>query len=404
MSKIINETGVSEGPLTTSLTSLTSPDLLLNEVDQRVVKIRPMATPIDQISRMGGTRKANSMVVDYYSVESKETMAEIVTGYAGGVYEGSVFSLDTSNNALFAPSSTVLVPEALVGEGPKQPLVLYVVDAPLGEPLKVVAVNAGTDCPTIAAGHHAVCMGRAAAELDVQTAQFEALPKKQRNLCQIFKAQVEESTVQRLTDKEVGWHFSDQEEVAVVDLRMGIEKSLLFGVQERLLHPVTHEEILLTGGIWHQAGREWRYTSKTDMKEGVQALLRESFTGSGGSRRKVLVAGSDLIDRLNSLDYVKVIGAGDKVSRWGIDFTELQSKYGSLYVAHCETFDRCGFPGCGMVVDPQYLTKYAFIPMSAQRLDLKKSGQRNTDAVVITEASCLVLRYPDAHVRVVFDE
>ena len=28
------------------------------------------------------------------------------------------------------------------------------------------------------------------------------------------------------------------------------------------------------------------------------------------------------------------------------------------------------------------------------------NGQRNTDAVVMTEASCLVLRYPEAHTRI----
>ena len=31
----------------------------------------------------------------------------------------------------------------------------------------------------------------------------------------------------------------------------------------------------------------------------------------------------------------------------------------------------------------------------------KSSGQRNTDALVLTEASCLVLRYPKAHMRIV---
>lgn len=37
----------------------------------------------------------------------------------------------------------------------------------------------------------------------------------------------------------------------------------------------------------------------------------------------------------------------------------------------------------------------------AENLDLRSSGQRNTDAVVITEASCLVLRYPESHLRLI---
>ena len=61
---------VVDGPLTTDLTHEGSPDLLLNEIDQQIVKIRPMSTPIDQISRFAGSKHSGSMVVDYYSVET----------------------------------------------------------------------------------------------------------------------------------------------------------------------------------------------------------------------------------------------------------------------------------------------------------------------------------------------
>jgi hypothetical protein len=70
-------------------------------------------------------------------------------------------------------------------------------------------------------------------------------------------------------------------------------------------------------------------------------------------------------------------------------------------VVHSETFDLCGHSDDGIIIDPEYLQKYSHIPFSAMVLDLKKSGQRNTDAVVLTEASCLVLRYPEAHMRIV---
>ena len=41
-------------PLTTDLADQASPGLLRNEIDDRIVKIRPMSTPLDQISRYGG--------------------------------------------------------------------------------------------------------------------------------------------------------------------------------------------------------------------------------------------------------------------------------------------------------------------------------------------------------------
>ena len=54
-----------------------------------------------------------------------------------------------------------------------------------------------------------------------------------------------------------------------------------------------------------------------------------------------------------------------------------------------------------MVIDPEYIQKYVHIPFSTEALDLKSSGLRNTDALVLTEASCLVLRYPKSHMRII---
>ena len=66
-----------------------------------------------------------------------------------------------------------------------------------------------------------------------------------------------------------------------------------------------------------------------------------------------------------------------------------------------EIFDACGHEDDAMVIDPEYLQKYTHIPFKAMPIDLLKSGQRNSEAVVLTEASCLVLRYPGAHLRIV---
>ena len=54
-----------------------------------------------------------------------------------------------------------------------------------------------------------------------------------------------------------------------------------------------------------------------------------------------------------------------------------------------------------MVLDPEYIQKYSHIPFKAMPIDLRSSGQRNCEAIVLTEASCIVLRYPDAHLRIV---
>lgn len=67
---------------------------------------------------------------------------------------------------------------------------------------------------------------------------------------------------------------------------------------------------------------------------------------------------------------------------------------------HSEVFDQCGHETDGMIIDAEYLTKYTHVPFRVEVLDLKKSGVRNTEAIVATEASCLVLRHPKSHFRI----
>ncbi len=402
-------------PLTTTLTTQASPTLLRNEIDDRIVKVRPMATPIDQLSRWAGARVCGSMVVDYYSVDTKPTTTMLADDYEETSISGTggypVAHIFTDQDEIFEPSETILVPDVqgydAEGVNYSGALVLYVVSKPEAGGLNVIAVNGKRingqpNCvPSMSGGSTLVRMGRAAGELDVQTAQFEALPQKMQNYCQIFKAQVEQSTFQKIANKEVGWNFSDQEEVAIYDMRLGMEKNFLFGSKARIYDATKHSEVMLTGGIWTQAGKEFSYKAGEFTADNLVALSREAFTANAGSSRKLLIGGTGLIECLNKMEYTKVISAGDTVTKWGIDFNEMRTKFGTLYVLHSEVFDDCGHYNDGIVLDPEYLTKYCHVPFRTEKLDLKKSGVRNTDAIVITEASCLVLRYPQAHTRIV---
>ena len=402
-----NGVAVLNGPLTTAVTNQNVPGLLKNELDNRVVKIRPMSTPIDQISRWGGTRKAGSMIVDFYSVDTKPIEAK-VTNYVQGFGGENPVSTITVDSNIFQASETLLFPgvEATARDGKKESLILYVTSAE-NKTLKVISVNhynssAGTNIvPEINEGEKIIRMGKAATELDVQTPQFEALPVKSQNYCQIFKAQVEQSVFQKLADKEVGWTFTDQEEVAIIDMRLGMEKNFLFGSKMRFREPGKQEDVLLTGGIWNQTNHEWKYTSGNFDNNSLVEMSRNAFTGNAGSSRKVLIGGSKFIEALHKLEIMRTINSGEVKTKWGIDFTEICTKFGTFYVVLSEIFDQCGHSEDAFVLDPEYLTKYSHVPFRTERLDLRSSGLRNTEAVIITEASCLVLRYPNSHMRIV---
>lgn len=393
-------------PLTNAVTRETAPDLLINDIDSRIVKVRPMATPIDQISRAGTSRNCKSMIAEYYSVDTVPTSSAVSEAVAGN-YSKPSGALKVDNAAIFSVTETLLLPDVPDG-GSKHDCVCYVTavddDNSTIQVRFIGREDESMQFPAIPAGTKVIRMGRAAAELDVQTTQAQAIPVKHKNYCQIFKAQVELGNLQSAAAKEVGWTLSDQEELAVIDMRQGMEKSFLFGKGFRFDKGAGYGEVFMTEGIWHQTDNDFHYTKGNLTPKMLVNLSRQAFTGCGASSRKVLVAGSGLIEALSSMEAVKVVGATQTVTRWGIDFTEIHTKFGRLYVVLSETFDACGHPDDGMIIDPEYLQKYIHLPFRTLPIDLSKSGQRNTRVTVLTEASCLVLRYPTAHVRIIADE
>jgi hypothetical protein len=394
----MEENFVSGAPLTLATAKEKSADLLRNDVDKRIVKLRPMATPIDQISRYAETRSCHSMTVDYYAVDTKPTETTVAKAEEDGTGD-STLKLTLADAGIVEVSDLMLI-----NPGAANQMLVYVMSKDDATKLVTVRVVSGSvDEAEDLSSAKVLRMSRAAAELDMQTAQFEALPRKESNNCQIFKAQIEQSTLMRAANKEVGWTFSDQEEVAVYDMRLGMEKSFLFGTKARFMDPVKKSEIFLTGGIWNQAGKSATYPAGKLTSEAWLKVMATAFTGHAGSARKILVAGTELIEALSLLDggQQRVMLPHNVVTRWGLDFQEMHSKFGTLYVIHSEVLDACGHAADGLIIDPEFLTKYVHVPFGATTLDLRKSGQRNTEAVVLTEVSCLVLRYPDAHVRVI---
>ena len=156
--------------------------------------------------------------------------------------------ISTSNSEIFEPTETILVKgvEGYADDGVTpsgNDLVLYVLGKTESGDLRVIAVNGKKigntmNCvPSLDSGTTLIRMGRAASELDVQTSQFESLPVKAQNYCQIFKMQIEQSTFAKIANKEANWSFSDQEEAAIYDMRLGMEKNFLFGAKRKIYDP-----------------------------------------------------------------------------------------------------------------------------------------------------------------------
>lgn len=395
------------------------------DIDKRIVKIRPMATPIDQISRYAKAQPSDSFEVKYYSVGTRPISCK-TSGEVQAQTTGASISLPVDDPNMFTLDDTIRVVgvkgkfnekgEAYDASDENTPdLVLCVCGRNDSTSMPTVyAVNGALDnkkqatlVPAIPAGTTLVRMGKACGELDVQTGRFNNIPTAEVQYCQNFMIQVEQSTFDKIAAKEVDWSFSDIEEDGIYDMRLSQENTFLFGVKNKIYHTTKNGMATwFTGGIWWMAGKdievgEWDKDKKCAVitDDNLVDITKDLFVGTGiGNKRKILFCGSDMLSAFSKIKSEK-FRLKDTVEVWNLKFKSWDTDFGEVLTIHHELFDANGMSDCGFAMDPEYLTKKTHVSWSRNILDLKKAGIRNTDAVVIQEVACLYLRYAKAHAR-----
>lgn len=400
---------VTRDGLTTDVTRSESPDLIQDTVDQRITKMRPSATPLDQIMRHATPKKAGSMKFDYYSTDIRPVKSTVAVKYTADSTKETA-ALTVENGKLFDETDTIYVPSITgyddAGNATTKALVLYVISVS-SNTVTVLAVNGGagtganegfTYVPTIEANTKIYRMARAASEGEVQTSPYSALPTKKNNYCQIFKCQVAMTSIQAMSDKEVKWTPSEIEEQAVYEFRMAMEASYLFGVKKYFYNSTKKAYVYTTEGVVNAITKTIEYPAANMKNEDVVDIHKEIFTGNSGSRKRIMLAGSGFVANWSKIQTVeKQLEAGNTVVAWGIEWKSVTTNFGETLLLQHDLLDMYGFEDKAIVIDPQYLDKWAFKSMSRDVLDLKKAGTYDGDVAVLTEISGPALRYPSCH-------
>lgn len=413
-----------EGSSVSTNEGIADADFYTKQIDSRITKIRPMSTPIDQISRkINRHEKSNSVEVKYYSVGSLP-IKTIVSEALVAQTSGSTVELKVSDDSMFTENDTIRVVgvkgyKADGATADNKDLMLIVSSLSSNNQPIVYAVNGKRNAtsgynnylPAIAKDTVLIRMGKAAAEMDAQTTPHSIVPEPDTQYVQFFMAQVEQSIVDKMSAKEVDWNFSDLEEATIYDMKLAMESSFLFGVMSKTKSPNVNKKgqnIWTTGGIWWMAGKDIVVGTASGGETTISDnqfvdLSRTSFTGTGGGNKmKIAFCGSELLSSLAKMKTEhgrnQVI---EKTDMWDLKFTKFESNFGTILAIHHELFDLHGKSKEGFLLDPEFLTKWTFEPFGRKVMELEKSGQKRADAVIIREASALTLTNPKAHARIV---
>lgn len=402
------------------------PELYTKHIDKLITKIRPMATPVDQISRYAKSSQSDSFEVKYYSVGTRPVSCQL-SGAVTKQSSGASVVLPVDDTNMFTLDDTIRVPgvkakynEKGVAYDPADEntpdLVLCVCGRDNNTNMPVVyAVNGDIDpstnqtiwVPALEEGQTLVRMGKACGELDVQTGRFNNLPNAEIQYCQNFMIQIEQSTFDKIANKEVDWTFTDLEEDGIYDMRLSQENTFLWGAKNVIKHPAKDNMATwFTKGIWWMAGKdievgEWDNDKKVTVisDDNLVDITKDLFVGTGiGNKSKVLLCGSEMLSAFSKIKSDK-FRLKETKEIWNLKFKSWDTDFGEVLTIHHELFDLNGMADCGFALDPDYLTKKVHVSWSRNILDLKSAGVRNTNAVVIQEVACIYLRYAKAHAR-----
>lgn len=391
-----------------------------DQYDKLITKIRPARTPLDTITRQAPNgQNIKGMEFKYGSIDYLPVSTELKTAYSESLSQTELsqpIELVVKNAGIFNRRDIIIAKGVNGGNG--EELKLWVVNRDGNTKISAMFVNgpAGTAGSTTAVSIPKdtvlVRIAKACAELDSQAPGYAIFPKTDEQYNQKFMAQVEQSTIDALTAKRFNITLNDQEEAVLADMRLGIEGAYLFGSLGKFIDPDTQRNVWTTRGIWNTPGlptvtysTEAPAEGEADTRWSMETLIdlsKDVFTGpaAGKSNKRLVVCGSELLATfekvfVNNHEYIH------ENKRWGLEFTELTTNFGSFAFVLDEVFDLHGMEDCGMILDVDYLQRYTFEKFGRNVIDLNAQGTRDSKAVVLREISSLVLKAPQNHRKIV---
>lgn len=402
-----------DNTVTTEAVAEGAPNLNEPDYDSMIVEMLPSRTPLDTIFRTRAKkRKTESIEVRYFSVDTKPFNDTVKTAKTVG--DAQIIDLAVNDISMWDKHDTVRLVGINGYDGSLSNNVLgfnNLVARIIGldntnGTLRLQALNGYVNGgkrvfhDNIAQHTVLVRLGKAEAELAMQTTPYAILPFEDFNYCQNFMAQIEESTWQNIHKKRVNWDFSDYARLNIYDMRATKELSFLFGTRSKDVDVESKEQVYTCGGVSQFITKTENVGSTVSITD-FATWRAKLFEDNNGSEQRHAFIGADLWKKLETIETIqKQIAANQTEVVFGIRFAKIEFGNEVIYLHKHNLMTQAGWGGYGIFLDLQHLHERPFIPLKEMELDLKKSGQKNAMAKVLTEVTCPIVKYPDCHMIV----
>jgi len=390
-------------------TTVVEPGYLEEDLDKQIVKIRPQDTPIDTFTReIKNNRPSRSWEAGGWEIGTREVYDRLDSAYSSGT------TIAVQNPDMWKPGDTFLVhtignessgyaDTGVKLDGSSLP-VAGIVKSISGSNLTVQRVGAlNAAFPTMDDESILQRLSPAVSELEASVEGFAIQPSDRKYYNQTHMCQVEESVIHALLKKKVAMDFSVYKEQTLWDFKRGMELANIFGVGG-LSKNAKGELVHHSTGIWWQMTQQTTVDYSSSMSDqDWNSIGRYIFEGNNGADRRLLFAGNGLLEQLaNVSSYAKQLEAKNTEMVLGLRVFKIETPFGELLVKPMGSLFEGYFAKCGMVIDPNFVTKYIMEPLQTTQLDLNKTGQRRVDnAVRIHETYSLFLENLPCHCKIV---
>lgn len=388
---------VKEGTTTVENAKELDETYLKDDLEKKLIMIGPNENVIDTLTRsIGNTRKVSSITTGGWEISVRDVEDTVVTG--GTVASGGTLNLVVSKPLIWKKDDTLCIKDATT-EAKYNFFVEEVADSTLR--CRLVYDNTiPSSLPTIADEANIIRLSPAKSELDAQTDVLYQTPNSRTNYCQIHMAQVEESVIHGLHNKEVSFDFSTLKEQTLFQFRRDMELANLFGKKGYFIS--NGKPFYTSDGLWEQIEKEYVVKDATFNNAKWVDMTRHIFEGNNGSDRRIALVGAGLMAQWSTAEsFQKQLDASQVEVVYGIRFNRIITNFGELLVKSLSGTMVGDYSGKGIVIDPAFLRKDVFEALNTTPLDLDNTGQRRVKAVRILENYCLYVENQPVHCKLV---
>lgn len=370
------------------------PTYLKNDLEKKLVLIAPSSTPIDTITReIGNTRKTKSIETGGWEIAVRD-VEDAVAANVSAADSGRTGQITVTKPAIWQAGDTFTVFNSTLGP------VQYYVDSRSSSTLSVTVI--GRDVfPALAKDDEIIRMSKAMSELDAQTLPLYSTPTNRTNYCQIHMAQVEESVIHSLHEKEVAFDFTTMKEQTIYDLKWRMEMTNLWGKKDYFVNQATSPQPIYTSdGLWNQIDNPISLSQSSMTNADWIALTRTIFDGNNGSDRRIVLLGAELMARWANVPSLEKQLTADSVEVvLGVKFNKIITNFGELLVKPATNTFLGANNKKGIVIDPAYIRRDVYEQLQSTPLDLDATGTRRVKAERILENYCLYVENQPVHFK-----